>query len=825
MADAAAGGGPSELAGEAGGGCGMTRKEKRKAMKKLKRKQLRKEVAIREREEEEARSNDPEEQLRIRLREQEEAEIAERERKAFEERESLWLEAAAARKAAEEEEEEEARREKLLEESREKENQQKEHADELEEGDEWEYVEEGPAEIIWQGNEIIVKKKRVRVAKKSADRQPMKEDDDRPTSNPLPPQSAAFASYKNEPSMSAQEVLEKAALQIPNFGTEQDKAHCPFHLKTGACRFGSRCSRVHFHPDKSCTLLVKNMYSGPGLAWEQDEGLEFTDEEVECCYEEFYEDVHTEFLKFGELVNFKVCRNGSHHLRGNVYVHYKTLDSALLAYSNMNGRYYAGKQIMFEFVAITRWKVAICGEYMKSGLKTCSHGTACNFIHCFRNPGGDYEWADWDNPPPKYWIRKMSALFGDPESAYDKQMELEDHEKSRDSKRKKTPTKNRYHSRRSIDGETDVRDSVSIREDPGIKRDQYSRHSIRREHSYRRRKEIAFLDKHEQSEENNKSEVRYCSPSHDSGEDIPKTRDGDFLERHWKYEEKNSVDDRYKRKHQTTEDLSRKKGKRTYSIGRSKPEKHHKSKSHKKEHGSSDWHSGDDNNKRVPSVRPSSDKSGAVLKIDEERYNGGYSSECSDDFGSTRDSSIYRTKKEHHLSEKREYDRYNSQHHKSHKSYYYKSDGENSKMRKQRTESQKDSFNDSSDDWRSTGTNSDHEDTDDHLPSNSSRPYRKHGRSGRKRKHRPGRDSSNDSADDRRSTGTNSDHEDADDHLPSNSSRPYRKHGRSGRKRKHHPGKDEYRKYDEEISNSDSDSPELTRRAYKKHSRSRTPIQ
>jgi hypothetical protein len=54
----------------------------------------------------------------------------------------------------------------------------------------------------------------------------------------------------------------------------QDKAHCPFHLKTGACRFGQRCSRVHFYPDKACTLLIKNMYNGPGLAWEQDEGLE-----------------------------------------------------------------------------------------------------------------------------------------------------------------------------------------------------------------------------------------------------------------------------------------------------------------------------------------------------------------------------------------------------------------------------------------------------------------------------------------------------------------------------------------------------------------------
>lgn len=34
--------------------------------------------------------------------------------------------------------------------------------------------------------------------------------------------------------------------------------------------------------------------------------FQFTDEEVERSYEEFYEDVHTEFLKFGEIVNFKV---------------------------------------------------------------------------------------------------------------------------------------------------------------------------------------------------------------------------------------------------------------------------------------------------------------------------------------------------------------------------------------------------------------------------------------------------------------------------------------------------------------------------------------
>ncbi|KAF3611806.1 hypothetical protein DY000_02044897 [Brassica cretica] len=180
--------------------------------------------------------------------------------------------------------------------------------------------------------------------------------------------------------------------------------------------------------------------------------------------EEFYEDVHTEFQKYGELVNFKwfpaskqprhrygdwkravpgspftcwgrfqgvpvpqpnpVCRNGSFHLKGNVYVHYRSLESSILAYQSINGRYFAGKQIACEVVNISRWKVAICGEYMNSRLKTCSRGSACNFIHCFRNPGGDYEWADNDKPPPRFWILKMSALFGYSDE-YVKHMEFE----------------------------------------------------------------------------------------------------------------------------------------------------------------------------------------------------------------------------------------------------------------------------------------------------------------------------------------------------------------------------------------------------------------
>ncbi|KAJ6928096.1 Zinc finger CCCH domain-containing protein [Populus alba x Populus x berolinensis] len=252
----------------------MRRKAKRKEKKKLKRKQARREIAEKEREEEERRLNDPEEQRRLKEMEEAEKERMERERKAFEERERQWME-VMERKRKEEEEEEEGRR-KVLDEKEEEVNTLLQDGKEngCDEDDDWEYIEEGPAEIIWQENEIIVRKKKVRVPKKIADRQGTKEDVDRPTSNPLPPQSEAFTEYQNASIVSAQQMLENVAQQVPNFGTEQDKAHCPFHLKTGACRFGQRCSRVHFYPDKACTLLIKNMYNGPGLAWEQDEGLE-----------------------------------------------------------------------------------------------------------------------------------------------------------------------------------------------------------------------------------------------------------------------------------------------------------------------------------------------------------------------------------------------------------------------------------------------------------------------------------------------------------------------------------------------------------------------
>lgn len=68
----------------------VSRKEKRKALKKEKRKQIRKELAEKARAEEEARLNDPEELRKIEIEEQKEKERLDKQRKDFEERETIF---------------------------------------------------------------------------------------------------------------------------------------------------------------------------------------------------------------------------------------------------------------------------------------------------------------------------------------------------------------------------------------------------------------------------------------------------------------------------------------------------------------------------------------------------------------------------------------------------------------------------------------------------------------------------------------------------------------------------------------------------------------
>ncbi len=60
-------------------------------------------------------------------------------------------------------------------------------------------------------------------------------------------------------------------------------------------------------------------------------------------FDEFYEDVYSELRGYGVIEEMCVYENMGEHLLGNVYVKYKSVESATEAVKNLNGRFYGGK--------------------------------------------------------------------------------------------------------------------------------------------------------------------------------------------------------------------------------------------------------------------------------------------------------------------------------------------------------------------------------------------------------------------------------------------------------------------------------------------------
>uniref|UniRef100_A0A4X1VNQ7 Uncharacterized protein n=1 Tax=Sus scrofa TaxID=9823 RepID=A0A4X1VNQ7_PIG len=174
---------------------------------------------------------------------------------------------------------------------------------------------------------------------------------------------------------------------------EKDRAHCPFYIKTGACRFGDKCSRKHSFPASSPTLLIKSMFTTFGMEqcrrddYDPDASLEYSEEETYQQFLDFYDDVLPEFKNVGKVVQFKVSCNLEPHLRGNVYVQYQSEEECQAALSLFNGRWYAGRQLQCEICPVTQWKMAICGLFE---IQQCPRGKHCNFLHVFRNPNNEF---------------------------------------------------------------------------------------------------------------------------------------------------------------------------------------------------------------------------------------------------------------------------------------------------------------------------------------------------------------------------------------------------------------------------------------------------
>ncbi|XP_054718338.1 U2 small nuclear ribonucleoprotein auxiliary factor 35 kDa subunit-related protein 1-like [Uloborus diversus] len=302
-----------------------------------------------------------------------------------------------------------------------------------------------------------------------------------------------------------------------NSGKEKEK--CQFFMKTGACRFGERCSRGHSYPVISSTILIRGMYTHLSIGqnsrddYDTDGALEYEDKERYQDFLTFYDDVLPEFKKYGKVLQFKVCNNHEPHLRGNVYVQYPSEKEAVEAYKGFNGRFYAGKQLTCEFTHVVKWRSAICGLFARN---KCPKGIECNFLHCFKNPGKEFFMADKDLLPLETFRnsqrndddRQRRESSRRSSSHYDYGYN-DDYPDGRNSRR--DSTRSSYRDRRDSSEERGSHRSSHYR----TPRDRYDSHSS---HRYRRHKSrsrsVSPYTSDEENERSNSSSKRKHKKKH-----------------------------------------------------------------------------------------------------------------------------------------------------------------------------------------------------------------------------------------------------------------------------------------------------------------------
>ncbi|KAK4473271.1 hypothetical protein MN116_004440 [Schistosoma mekongi] len=223
--------------------------------------------------------------------------------------------------------------------------------------------------------------------------------------------------------------------QVPSTATTVTEK-CSFFRKTGACRYGFLCSRLHQYPtpyddvgscnladdqddngafdepiDNSCIVLrIPKMFTHyhldltKSVSEDQDSGLEVDESQLLSDYHEFYHDVRMELeSRWGKITAIRTCRNLADHLRGAVYVEFARGPSAAWdAAEACNGRWFAGRQLMCTVVRLGGgWREAICGLYHRG---KCPKGDLhCNFLHVFLNPGEssrDFQMTLWRHFAP-----------------------------------------------------------------------------------------------------------------------------------------------------------------------------------------------------------------------------------------------------------------------------------------------------------------------------------------------------------------------------------------------------------------------------------------
>jgi len=173
--------------------------------------------------------------------------------------------------------------------------------------------------------------------------------------------------------------------QAHSYGTEDDPLNCSFFLRMGACRHGENCPKRHPQPAFSQTLMFEHLWIAPKSVLKNRR-------KREAHYEDFYEDVLEECLKFGEVEELLVVQNMGDHMIGNCFVRFASEEIAEKALQGFQNRYYAGRKVHVKFSPVQDFAHSRCNDFREN---RCLRGQYCNFAHYC--------------PPPRWASKYFSA--------------------------------------------------------------------------------------------------------------------------------------------------------------------------------------------------------------------------------------------------------------------------------------------------------------------------------------------------------------------------------------------------------------------------------
>lgn len=159
--------------------------------------------------------------------------------------------------------------------------------------------------------------------------------------------------------------------QAHSYGTEDDPLNCSFFLRMGACRHGENCPKRHPQPAFSQTLMFEHLWIAPKSVLKNRR-------KREAHYEDFYEDVLEECLKFGAVEELLVVQNMGDHMIGNCFVRFASEEIAEKALRGFENRYYGGRKVHVKFSPVQDFAHSRCNDFREN---RCLRGQYCNFAH------------------------------------------------------------------------------------------------------------------------------------------------------------------------------------------------------------------------------------------------------------------------------------------------------------------------------------------------------------------------------------------------------------------------------------------------------------